>query len=162
MASSQSDENEPTFYEYPISPFSQSVSIALAEADVKYDYNEFYVNLRYSGKTWYLRSEIPTLRVEDGTLITDWLSIIEYIADRFADRAALMPRDPLLRARVRSLIHFYDLGIRTMFFQLLCATDPAEQNMLKGEICWELKGFNDLLAKQRQCNAEEGPYFLGK
>ncbi|KAJ1678162.1 hypothetical protein EV182_004644 [Spiromyces aspiralis] len=166
MASSQPPEpaeNGLTLYENPVCPFAQRVLIALAEAGV--EYKRVYIDLK-NKPAWYPQinplGQVPALRVEDATIITESLIIIEYIADRFADRAALMPRDPLLRARVRYLINFYDTRVNPISHQLLHATDPAEQKTLKLRIRESLKGFNDLLAKQRQRNAEEGPYFLGK
>ncbi|WP_281859754.1 maleylacetoacetate isomerase [Litoreibacter halocynthiae] len=47
---------------------------------------------------------VPTLVLEDGTVLTQSLAILDYL-DHLAPDPALLPNDPLLRARVQAAAH---------------------------------------------------------
>jgi len=62
-------------------------------------------------------AQVPTLEIieDDGTerRITQSLAILEYLEDRWLE-PAILPRDPYLRARARSLAEIVNAGIQPM------------------------------------------------
>ena len=53
---------------------------------------------------------VPTLELDDGTYLTQSLAIIDYLDEQYPE-PALLPPDPLGRARVRALAHSVALEI---------------------------------------------------
>lgn len=53
---------------------------------------------------------VPTLVLEDGTALTQSLAIMDYL-DHIAPEPALLPEDPLLRARVMAAAHVVAMDI---------------------------------------------------
>lgn len=46
---------------------------------------------------------VPALELEDGTVLTQSLAIMEWLDEAYPDAPRLLPRDPVARARVRAL-----------------------------------------------------------
>ena len=53
---------------------------------------------------------VPTLMLDDGTILTQSLAILDYL-ERLAPVPPLLPKDPLLRARVLAAAHIVALDI---------------------------------------------------
>jgi glutathione S-transferase len=89
-------------YDNPFSPYAFKVRAALYEKGIPHEKREIQkredraVLLRVNP-----RGEVPAI-VEDGTAICDSKVICAYLEDRFPE-PALYPRDPLRRARCRTL-----------------------------------------------------------
>lgn len=93
-------------YGYWRSSATYRVRIALALKKLEYEYEA--VNL-LSGEQKMLAYQtqnaqqlVPTIEVENGELITQSLSIIEYLEEQFPERS-LLPENPVLRAKARAI-----------------------------------------------------------
>jgi len=102
------------------------------------------------------QARVPTL-VHDGRVITQSLAIIEYLDEQFPG-AALMPRDPGARARVRSLSQLISSEIQPM--QNIGTTDYLKaslgcdaQEIERWRIDWIERGMQAL--EQRLANEGE-------
>jgi glutathione S-transferase/RNA polymerase-associated protein len=95
-----------TVYDHPLSPYGQKVKIALIEKGVEFEAH--LPDAIGSGETSGSfaeaspRGEVPALVDTDGLALFDSTVILEYIEDRWPE-PALLPDDPLERARVRML-----------------------------------------------------------
>ena len=106
-----------TFYYAPGSS-SLAAHIALEEADADYEprpvdeakgeqYSETYLKINPRG-------QVPALRLDDGTVITENLAIQTYIA-RTHPRAKLLPTDPVGEARALSLMSHFASTVHVAF-----------------------------------------------
>jgi glutathione S-transferase len=94
-------------YEHPLSPYAQKVKIALEEKDVPFE--AVIPNLFGSDSAFEAaspRREVPCL-IDDGVEIFDSTIILEYLEDKWP-KPALLPGDPVERARVRMLEELCD------------------------------------------------------
>ena len=103
---------------------------------------------------------VPTLRLDSGELLTQSLAIIEYL-DEIHPQPALLPADPLARARVRALAQLIACDIHPL-------NNVAPLRYLKNQLGqsqdkidawyhhWVLAGFDALEALVRP-----GPYACG-
>lgn len=57
--------------------------------------------------------QVPVLELDDGQRLGQSIAIIEYLEERFPE-PALLPRDPVLRARARQLAEIVNSGIQPM------------------------------------------------
>jgi maleylpyruvate isomerase len=95
-------------YGYGLSSASFRVRIALALKSVAY--TSVIKNLRLGehrlGEFLSVNSQgfVPTLSLDDGTILTQSVAILEYLDDLYPD-PPLLPSDPVARARVRGLSH---------------------------------------------------------
>lgn len=93
-------------YDHPLSPYSQKVKIALLEKGIPFEAPMPDGIGAGSSITDFLnaspRGEVPALIEGDDVRIFDSTVILEYIEDRWPT-PALLPPDPLDRARVRML-----------------------------------------------------------
>ncbi|RWW49747.1 hypothetical protein BHE74_00044074 [Ensete ventricosum] len=85
-----------------VSPFGQRCRIALAEKGVEYEYRE--ENLRDKSplllKSNPVHKKIPVL-IDHGKPVCESLNIVQYIDEKWPDRAPLLPADPYARAEAR-------------------------------------------------------------
>jgi maleylacetoacetate isomerase len=95
-------------YSYWRSSAAYRVRIALNLKQLNYQLQPIHL-LREGGEqygSFYSalnpQQRVPTLELADGTLLTQSLAIIEYL-DELCPEPALLPQDPLARARVRAL-----------------------------------------------------------
>ncbi len=58
-------------------------------------------------------AEVPVLELDDGQLLTQSVAILEYLEEAHPS-PALLPREPLLRARVRTLVQIVNSGIQPL------------------------------------------------
>ena len=59
-------------------------------------------------------AQVPTLELSDGTMLTQSIAIIEYLDEQFPNGPALLPRDPLARAKTRSHAELINAGIQPL------------------------------------------------
>lgn len=99
-----------TVYEHPLSPYAQKVKIALREKEVDFDLQlpmaigsgaDIQEFARINP-----RSEVP-LYVEGDVSIFDSTIIVQYIEDKWPS-PALLPKDPVARAKVRLIEEVMD------------------------------------------------------
>jgi glutathione S-transferase len=60
------------------------------------------------------RGRVPALRVDDGTILTENVAILSYLAKRFPD-ARLLPADPLTEARCISTMAWFSNNVHPSF-----------------------------------------------
>jgi maleylpyruvate isomerase len=95
-------------YGYGLSSASFRVRIALALKSV--DYTPMIKNLRLGEHrldeflTLNPQGFVPALGLDDGTILTQSVAILEYLDELYPD-PPLLPADPVARARVRGLSH---------------------------------------------------------
>jgi glutathione S-transferase len=151
--------------EHPLSPYAQKVKIALAEKGVPFTVRT--PDAMGSGATpaefraASPRGEVPVLFV-DGTPIFDSTIILEFIEDRWPE-PALLPKDPLERAKARTI-------------EEVCDTTYEAINWGMSEIAWfrraegeladhlkaEAKGQVARLHAWLESELGEGPWFGGE
>ena len=112
-------------YEHPLSPYAQKVKIALDEKGVKYETKmPAAIGTGQPDKEFLKanpRGEVPALLDGDAALF-DSTIILEYIEDKWPE-PHLLPKDPLGRARARTIEEVMDT-----------AFEPINWGM--GEIRW--------------------------
>jgi glutathione S-transferase len=103
------------FYYHPLSSFCQKVLVALYENDVKFE----PVLLRFGDETaaaelrklWPI-ARIPVLHdVARGQIVPESSIQIEYLAQHYPGKTALVPADPDRAREVRFLDRFFDLYV---------------------------------------------------
>ncbi len=95
-----------TLFDHPLSPYGQKVKIALLEKDVPFEApvpdgigsGASLDDFRAASP----RGEVPALIEGDDVRLFDSTVILEYIEDRWPE-PALLPKEPLERARVRMI-----------------------------------------------------------
>lgn len=101
-------------HNYFRSSTSHRVRIALALKGIDYAYASYHLRKGEQRGEKFLslnpQGLVPALELTDGTVITQSLAIIEYL-DETVPGPALLPADPLGRARVRELSHMIALDI---------------------------------------------------
>src|SRR5271156_3228319 len=97
-------------YEHPLSPYAQKVKIALDEKGVAYETKmPMAIGTGQVDKDFLSanpRGEVPALLDGDAALF-DSTIILEYIEDKWPERP-LLPKDPLGRARARTIEDIMD------------------------------------------------------
>src|SRR6202050_3884328 len=100
-----------TLYNAPQSTCSQRVRFALNAKDIPFDEIKLDLLAGDQLKPDYLalnpNGVVPTLD-HDGAIIIDSSVIIEYLDEIAPEPANFTPKDPVLRARMRALMHFID------------------------------------------------------
>ena len=93
-------------FNYYRSSASFRVRIAMALKGLDYTYIPVHLQRKEQFNESYTAVSasrlVPTLREDDGTLLTQSLAIVEYL-DETHPEPALLPKDPVGRARVRAL-----------------------------------------------------------
>ena len=103
-------------YSYPASPNTRRITIYLKEKGLAPPYDECVVDLMHNAQAnpEYLSinptGKVPTLKTGDGTLITQSLSIVEYL-EELNPQPSMIGDTPEQRARVKSIERFIDLEI---------------------------------------------------
>ncbi len=73
--------------------------------------------------------QVPTLELDDGQLLTESVAIIEWLDETHPD-PALLPKDPLARARVRELVQIINSGVQPLqntIVRKAISSDPEAQ-----------------------------------
>ncbi|RRT45611.1 hypothetical protein B296_00031833 [Ensete ventricosum] len=116
-----------------VSPFGQRCRIALAEKGVEYEYRE--ENLRDKSplllKSNPVHKKIPVL-IDHGKPVCESLNIVQYIDEKWPDRAPLLPADPYARAEARFWADLVEKKV--------CIPPPPPRMYESGTKLWKLKG----------------------
>ncbi|EKM56324.1 uncharacterized protein PHACADRAFT_253393 [Phanerochaete carnosa HHB-10118-sp] len=126
-----------TFYTHALSPYCQSVHIALEEAKAEYtsyhvdlkDKPAFFVNeVNPVGKVPALTYGGPKVSPEqpspESAKLRESRVILEFLADLFPD-SGLLPQDPVLRAKARLFIAVFDAQAFDAFKAYFWMNEPA-------------------------------------
>ena len=76
--------------------------------------------------------QVPTLVLDDGTVITESVAILEYLDEAYP-APPLLPADPRARARVRELVQLVNAGIHPMQNSIVRAAVAADE---EGQRAW--------------------------
>lgn len=118
-----------TLYSVPQSPFASRVRLAIHAKNLPVTLawppgdgggSSAWIALNPIGK-------IPALRLEDGTIIPESDTIVEYLADRFPE-CGLRPASAEGRARARLLARIVDLYLLTPGYELIHHFDPRRRD----------------------------------
>jgi maleylacetoacetate isomerase len=156
-------------YSYWRSSCSWRVRIALALKGVDYEYVAVHLvkdggeQLKETYAALNPMKEVPTLKV-DGHTLTQSLSMIEYL-DETRGGVALIPADPVTRARVRAVSETIAQGIQAVqnlrvllkAMTLVPAEKKSETKMGWG-LHWIQQGF---VALERMLESTAGTYCVG-
>lgn len=103
-------------YTYPASPNGRRIAIYLKEKGLTPPFEEVTIDLLKGDQhnPDYLEKnplgKVPTLQTDDGVLINQSLSIVEYLEERYP-QPAMIGDSPSERARVKALERFIDFEI---------------------------------------------------
>ncbi|THU53980.1 hypothetical protein C4D60_Mb10t20140 [Musa balbisiana] len=139
-----------------VSPFGQRCRIALAEKGVEYEYRE--ENLRDKSplllKSNPVHKKIPVL-IDHGMPVCESLNIVQYIDEKWPDRAPLLPANPYARAQARFWADLVEKKVHppSAFHLFVSCAAPGEAHFLRkftycirfqmyesGTKLWKLKG----------------------
>lgn len=101
-------------YYFPLSTYSQKVTMALEEKNAKAEMilvNLFDPNERETYRETYPLGKIPLLVLDDGHLIPESSIIIEYLDQKIASGARLIPADPDAARKTRFKDRMMDLYV---------------------------------------------------
>lgn len=141
----------------PLCPYAHRARLVLAEKNLTVRLSQ--IDLRNKPPRFQELSPhgtLPVLRVRAGAL---WEStvIAEYLEERFPE-PALLPEEPLARARARQWIRFADDRLYADTKRLLLARDPAAQAAARERVHDALR----FMEREGFACADDGPYWLGE
>merc|ERR1712216_1073995 len=141
---------EPFFYQYlEINPYAptdgQNTKISLSIEEKRRKYPEFTAASP--------KGLVPAFD-DDGKTIYESLVCCEYLSDCYP--GTLMPSDPYKKAQVRLWIDHNNTRVVPMFYKILMAQNPEEQEALKNALLEGLRASNELMLK-----SSTGGSFLG-
>lgn len=117
-----------TLYDAARCPYCARVRIALAEKGIPYDVVEVDLDDR---PAWIWEKNptgrVPVLEEGDWTL-PESAVILEYLEERFPE-PPLLPPDPADRARVRLLVHRFDLNLGDSYYAFRRGEEGAEARL---------------------------------
>lgn len=109
---------KPILYTYFRSTCSWRVRIALNLKNIEYDSE--YIHLVKNGGQQHTEdykmknpmAQLPTLQIKNNIFLTQSIPIIEYLDETYVNSKPLLPRDPILKAKVRALSEMIASGIQ--------------------------------------------------
>src|SRR4051812_32170775 len=144
-------------YSATLCPFAHRTRLTLAEKGLKPRVIE--IDLR-NKPHWFAAlsplGKVPLLKVDEACL---WESAVidEYLEERFP-RPALLPREPVARARARAWIRFADSQLYENTRRLLHARSPDDQRAAHEAIAGNLRFMEDEGFSRAPTG---GPFWLG-
>ena len=159
---------ERVLYDYFRSSASYRVRIALNLKSLPYDLHEVHL-VKEGGQQHaadYLalnpQGRVPAL-VEGKDVLTQSLAILEYLEEQYPE-PALLPKDPVLRAKVRAAAHAIAMDIHPLnnlsvlqYLQQELSVDDEQKQAWYAH--WIQIGFRAL---ETQLKPSAGPYCFGK
>ncbi|KAI0749649.1 hypothetical protein C8Q80DRAFT_1101750 [Daedaleopsis nitida] len=127
-----------TFYTAVYSPYAHRVQLALDEANAKYKKHQFEISR--TKPEWYYQinplGKIPSIThggpdvpsdepSPESAKLTESLALVEFIAETHP-ASGLLPTDPVLRAKARAFISFYENTVQDRFRAAFFGGQPAE------------------------------------
>jgi glutathione S-transferase len=144
-------------YATPLCPFAHRTRLTLAEKRI--EMRVIDIDLRNKPAGFLALSpqgQVPVLKVGDVSL---WESaVIDEFLEETAPHPALLPRDPVLRARARAWIRFADTRLYATTAKLLHSTDTESRGAALAALRDDLR-YMEEHAFTRASN--EGPFWLG-
>ena len=148
-------------HKYWRSSASHRVRIALGLKGLTYEY--VVVNILkaeqhaagYTAKN--SMGQVPTLELDDGTMLVQSLPIMEYLEEAHPS-PSILPRDPVARARCRALAEIVNAGIQPL--QNLTTTN-AVKSFGGDAAVWPRKFIADGIAAYERALAGDGPFSCG-
>jgi len=155
-------------YGYWRSSAAYRVRIALALKEIAYDSVPVHLvkdggeqkSPSYTAKN--PQKLVPLLELDNGSLISQSLAIIEYL-DEIAPTPPLLPSDPALRAKARSIALAIACDIHPLnnlrvlqYLTNQCGVSDANRSVWYSH--WVVEGFE---AIEKEINGFSGPYALG-
>lgn len=133
-----------TLYHMPLSPFCRSVRLVLAEKKLDFTLiEEKPWNRRLEFMAMNPAVEVPVLKDDDGTILSDSTAIIQYL-DEVYPEPSLMPKTPKECAEVRRLMAWFNIKFhkdvsRNLLFEKVGKRarregTPDSQNIKQGTI----------------------------
>ncbi|MEM7473041.1 MAG: glutathione S-transferase [Pseudomonadota bacterium] len=104
---------------------------------------------------------VPTLRLEDGTVISESLAIAEELASRHPD-LALWPTDPSARAIARNLASEMHAGFGALREYCPMHLGAAYKNVpVPDDVANDVARIEDIWSRARNATSPEGPWLAG-
>ncbi|MGE0174853.1 MAG: maleylacetoacetate isomerase [Oligoflexales bacterium] len=102
--------------------------------------------------------QVPTLALPDGTVLSESVAIMEYLEEAFP-KPALLPTDPVSRARVRELVQIICAGTQPLQNLKVMAQVSSDQSVKAAWAAhWIKQGLTAFEAKVRKTH---GTYSVG-
>jgi len=102
--------------------------------------------------------QVPTLVLDDGTILTESVAILEYL-DEMVPTPPLLPADPLARARVRALVQLINSGIHPLQNTIVRHTlSPSPDAQRAWAALWITRG---LTAYERHLSRSPSRFSVG-
>jgi glutathione S-transferase len=100
-----------TLYDFPFSGNGYRVRLTLRELRLPFAYREVDILRGETREAWFLKKnpagQVPVLELEDGTCLAESTAILFFLAEG----TELLPREPLLRARVLQWLCFEQTNV---------------------------------------------------
>jgi len=152
-------------YEHPLSPYAQKVKIALDEKGVPYEtkmpaaIGTGHVDNEFLGAN--PRGEVPAL-LDGDFAVFDSTIILEYIEDKWP-APALLPKDPVARARARTIEEVMDTAFEPINWGLgelrwFKRAEGAKAQAIEARASSQARGLYEWLAR----GLGAGPWFGGE
>jgi len=104
-------------HSFCLSSASWRVRIGLGLKGIKYEYVPVHIRKQQQNEPAYTAlnamQQVPTLVLPDGRCLTQSVAILEWL-DQTYPEPALLPQDPFLRAKTRSLVEMVNSGIQPL------------------------------------------------
>ncbi|KAH8330827.1 hypothetical protein KR067_007892 [Drosophila pandora] len=156
------DATKPILYSYWTSSCSWRVRIALALKDIEYEIRATSLLKKDSNHVYttdFLKvnpmQTVPALYI-DGNTLCDSIAIIHYL-DETRPENAVLPQDPVKRAKVREIVFLIGSAIQPLQNRLVLETIGEEKNMDWARH-WISRGFRGL---ERILSQSSGKYCVG-
>lgn len=113
------------------------VSVALSSK--KTEQNEDFLTINPQGK-------VPALELDDGTVLTETVAVIQYIADRKPDRLLLAPTGCITRYQTLEWLNFIATSLHENFYALYRSGVPEDyRNQVREQLQIKLGWINGAL-----------------
>lgn len=149
--------SEVELFSFEACPFAQRTRMALMEKNIEFSLTE--VDL-YNRPDWWKElsphGKVPLLR-HNGDIVYESRIINEYLEDAFPE-PALLPKDPMRRAKARIWIDFMDSYLMPALHTLIADSDNEEKQIDNRRNVSEKLLF---LEREGLAKLGDGPFFMG-
>jgi glutathione S-transferase len=152
-------------YTFPVAPNPTKVSVYLAEKGIEIERELVNLQKGQQREPDFLArnplGKLPVLELDDGSVLTESLAIIEYLEELHPD-PPMIGTTPLERARVRELERICDLGVLLSIARIIHATDSPLGLPKRPEVAEQ---FRESLAQNLavlDARIGDGPFVAGE